>query len=354
MVVQVNRFEAKLLSIVYSFFEGQAVGLAQSKLLQPLDRPACLGHDAVVLVQQALAKGTTAWLARAGGWQVDRFLRNELSVHGRVWQRTPPENLGLEFSAASLEFLIWMTSEDLMASNARWTPADPSSLTVGDQILLFLALSSQRHLGPGSLWFSDPLFAQNPLVSLFYPDGIAVHAHEMPIEMTPWMQGPGSIVLECVQSKLALRWVLIERAKSQIGDPDRMLKLGLMQDKVLRSLASAIDRTGRRDLSRFILATMAELATTSSDAQHWIRRLDVSHMRLADRTKIYSAASTFLAFAQQLRKWADQCRSIGYFDEGYGAAQLFLSDWERYDGENVTSRALAISGPGNPQQALPP
>ena len=35
-------------------------------------------------------------------------------------------------------------------------------------------------------------------------------------------------------------------------------------------------------------------------------------------------------------------RSVGYFDEGYQAAQLWKAEWERYEGEVLCDRATTI------------
>ena len=52
------------------------------------------GRDA----QDALGKGTVELLARAGGWRPEAFLRNGKAKEGRLWDRTPPRELGLPFS----------------------------------------------------------------------------------------------------------------------------------------------------------------------------------------------------------------------------------------------------------------
>jgi hypothetical protein len=46
---------------------------------------------------------------------------------------------------------------------------------------------------------------------------------------------------------------------------------------------------------------------------------------------------------ERLRIWARQARAIGYFDDGYQAAQLWKYDWEHYQGDALADRARAIS-----------
>ena len=40
-----------------------------------------------------------------------------------------------------------------------------------------------------------------------------------------------------------------------------------------------------------------------------------------------------------LRDWERRARTIGYLDEGYSVAQLWLADWERLDGDALAERA---------------
>ncbi len=73
-----------------------------------------------------------------------------------------------------------------------------------------------------------------------------------------------------------------------------------------------------------------------------MRGLNLGALRLAERTNVYQAASGFLAFSARLREGTEQCRQVGYFDEGYAAAQLWLIDWERYDGDTAYQQAQAM------------
>src|SRR5947209_5453334 len=82
----------------------------QSPGAEPPPPPACLSRPAVRLVKDALAKGCVFLLARRGGWRVERHLRGGRVAEGRLWQRTPPAELGLTFSRHALEFLVWITA----------------------------------------------------------------------------------------------------------------------------------------------------------------------------------------------------------------------------------------------------
>src|SRR5262245_21587153 len=102
----VSRFEANLLRILQFFLRAAPLEQVQSLIGGRLQVPKCLSRDAVGLVQDTLAKGCTRVLAgglpgpfgRLGGWRRERFLRDGRIAEGRLWERTPPAELGLGFS----------------------------------------------------------------------------------------------------------------------------------------------------------------------------------------------------------------------------------------------------------------
>src|SRR5947209_7239920 len=111
----VSRFENRLLRLLACFLRRLPLDAVRAEAEQEFDqaRPHALGPVAVALVREALAKGCTAVLAGAGvaraegavrgdGWRRERFLRDNRPVDGRLWERTPPERLGLTFSRHTL------------------------------------------------------------------------------------------------------------------------------------------------------------------------------------------------------------------------------------------------------------
>src|SRR5262245_50950508 len=98
----VSRFEANLLRLLHFFLQQAPIQQALPLLESRLDRPSCLGRNATELVRDALGKGIVMLLVRAGGWRIERFLREEKPVEGRLWERTTPNRLGLHFSGNSL------------------------------------------------------------------------------------------------------------------------------------------------------------------------------------------------------------------------------------------------------------
>src|SRR4051794_19512618 len=99
----VSRFESNLLHLLYYFLRQEPAGQALSLIEKTCDMPPCLRSGAVRLVRAALATGSALLLAQRGGWRKERFLRGAEVRTGRLWERTPPPELGLTFSLLTLE-----------------------------------------------------------------------------------------------------------------------------------------------------------------------------------------------------------------------------------------------------------
>lgn len=339
----VSRFEANLLHLLYYFLRQEPGEWALPLVDRRLDVPACLSRNAVRLVQEALARGCMLLLARRGGWRSERHLRGEQMVEGRLWQRTKPEELGLTFSGQTLEFLIWITAARPGDSQPSWH-AEEAQLTIGDLLLLFFAHEGLRALPEGlanAVRDRDP-FLQHGLCRLAFPeDFVSTPASSRP-SFTPWLTGLGACLLEALQRDLAERWIHVESGKERCIDPAAMQHLGQAQELVLTSFLDAVEKVGRFDLARFLLRAAAHLLGPHAHAGMLTRRLQTSGLRLMDRARTYLAACAFLRQLPRLQRWERQARSIGYFDEGYAAGQLWKLDWDRYEGDTLAARAQAI------------
>jgi hypothetical protein len=337
----VSRFEANLLHILRFFLRRVPAEQALPLLLRGCPRPRCLSRPAVELVQDTLAKGTMLLLARAGGWQRERFLRGSGVVEGRLWRRTPPAELGLEFSGHTLRFLIWITGAKLFEGREEWS-APENGLTPGDRLLLLYAYGAVRHNEKVAARLRDraaPVL-RNALCRLAYPEDFA-GLTDVP-DFRPWTDGVAACILEALQPELATCLLAVERSKGKIADWQRMRALGQSQERVLGAFLDALETADRRDLARFLLQALAALLTREPTARHWIGALQVGMLRVLDRTEAYRAALVLLRQTERLRDWEQRARQVGYFDEGYAASQLWKADWEAFQGEVLSERAHAV------------
>jgi FtsH ternary system domain X6 len=341
----VSRFEANLLRILHFFLRRLPAEQALPLVTAGLKAPACLGRPAVGLVKDALAKGTALLLARASGWRRERHPRGEAVVVGRLWERTPPQLLGLGFSSETLRFLMWVTAVDPKRSKEFvWKPELPT-FTLGDQALLYFAYAALRKDDAHHALDlpSRPAFVRHALCRLAFPEDFAEVKDDEPPDFAPWTEGTGACLLEAFQSELKTRWLLVERGKEDISDFARMRALGRSQELVLDAYYKAVEDAGRLDLARFLLETAAEVLPDGVSAQRWVGGLlTPAGARLADRTETYRTATAFLRSLERMAVWTNQARRTGYFDEGYAASQLWLADWERCEGEVRRARAREI------------
>src|SRR5262249_28042552 len=139
----VSRFEANLLRLLYYFLQQAPVQQALPLLESRIDRPRCLGRNAVELVKDALGKGFVLLLVRLGGWRRERFLRHDKAIEGRLWERSKPQELGLSFTHHTLDFLVWVTAKKPYEDRKVWH-APHASLTEGDLLLLYFAYRALR------------------------------------------------------------------------------------------------------------------------------------------------------------------------------------------------------------------
>jgi hypothetical protein len=340
----VTRFEANLLRLLYYFLGREPAETSLALLEDRRSPPPCLSRPAVRLAQDALAKGSVWLLARRGGWRVERHLRGGRVAEGRLWQRTPPAELGLPFSRHTLDFLVWITAARPGDREPNWQP-DEAELSDGDRVLLYLAHQGLREaaesLGAADLRRRQP-FVQHGLCWLAYPEDYTAAPDDAAPNFTPWTAGVGAAMLEALQPELAARWVQVEASKGRISEWQRMRDLGRSQERVLTAFLDAVEQAGRLDLARFLLRAAQQLLPEHADATLWVGGMPSAGPRLADRAATYQSALALLRQMPRLQGWERRARAVGYFDEGYQASQLWKADWEQCCGDALHDRAQAI------------
>ncbi|MSU77926.1 MAG: hypothetical protein EXS16_07505 [Gemmataceae bacterium] len=306
-------------------------------LAKPVQRPPCLSADAVALVKDILAKGMVRWLARHG-WASNRYLREGVPVSGRLWERTPPELLGLKFSRWTLEFLLQLMSNTLGAKKPQ---AD--ELELGDRLIFLHSYQAvrgdERAEKMQNHW---PSLWSDGLCRLFFVEELIDAKTLTRIDWSPWLTEQGAAILESMQSALAERWEHLEARKQTFRDVVKIRQFGASQARVLGEYLDAIDAVHRRDLARCLLDAGRRVMRDRPTAHRWIGNLDIKRERIADRVLIYRDALAFLHALDRLRAWNEEASHVGYFDEGYVASQLWKAVWERFDGDATTNHAAEI------------
>jgi hypothetical protein len=340
----VTRFEASLLRLLYYFLRREPFERALPLIEARHEPPAGLGAGAVRLAQDALAKGCTFLLAQRGGWRDERHLRGPKPVGGRLWERTVPEDLGLTFSQHSMRFLIWVTAARPGDKQPAWQPKH-DDLSLGDLVLLFFAHEGLRGtvegLGANKLRERAP-FVHHGLCWLAYPEDYGGAPDNAKPNFKPWVEGTGACVVEALQPDLATRWFLVESEKQNIEQPPAMRGRGSAQDRALTAFLDAVEKANRRDLARFLLKAAHKLLGPGAHSGMWTGNLRMEGQRIADRAATYQAATALLRHLDRLAGWASWARAVWRFDDEYQAAQLWLEDWEQFEGDVLVGRAQTI------------
>lgn len=284
-----------------------------------------IGPTAMRLLETTLAKGAILQLARRGGWRAMRFIAEEGVRSGRMWERHPPQ--ALHFSRFSIHLLRWLTEAPIARTDCPVLEALPE--TPADELLMYLAVDLCRKMDCGDTLAKQAAFRQSGLVWLGFPDVLAHHGVGPP---EPEMFGrlldpPAVVVMEALTPDLAERWMQIELKKRTIVAGQEMIRLGATQSAVAQSYLAAIDRRGRRDLAQCFIEAGAGSLEKGLDPETFVGRLE-QRGRIADRAQARSAAAAFLKILEHLGRWAEEARSVRFFDEEYDAAQLYLTLFE--------------------------
>lgn len=350
----VSRFEANLLTILQHLL-GHSAGDAIRLINESRPRPPCLSPNAVSLVRDRLAKGCIQFLIRGGGWRVERILRNGALTIGRVWERTPLAERTLSFGKQLLDFLMWLTAENPRKPNGPWRPVSGSA-TPADELFFALALASlESETEIVSAFAEKSPFAENGLARLACP--AAFGAFNLPVpDFSPWFEPPRMAILECLQHWLTVRWLRSERGKGQTADWTRLGQQGRAEDEVLAVFLAAARRADRPDLARFILdASTTAFGQSDRTPEYWIGGLEgPGPSRLAERLAIRRAAVAVPRTVGTLVEWTRHYRGVGYFDEGYVAAQYWKEEWDAHGGDVLAERAASVVEAVEPLRANEP
>lgn len=336
----VSKFEHDLL-VILRYLLGRAAPQQTLLLITSKhDAPQCLSRDCVRLVQDSLAKGSVLHLTRIGGWRNERFLEGGLPVGGRIWDRVPIDSRRLVFSKHSLNFLLWLTAEKVDSSSDKWLSI--ADATPGDE--LFFALAYERLRNEPDIVSALKLrnaFANNPFCWLFSPQDFVGEGEAKPPSFEPLFAGARAAILECLQPVLAKHWTASERQKEAITDWQTMRRIGTAEVAMLANVLAAAEKANRSDLARFVLRAMAAVMHGHyPDAKYWTGGLTANPpTRLADRIAIQRNALAFPQQAETLARWDRLARSIGFFDDGYAASQLWKEEYESANGGEILAKS---------------
>ena len=219
-------------------------------------------------------------------------------------------------------------------------------LTIGDRLLLFLAYETLRGTEPIRGLMDQPPFRRHALLWFVYLADFIEQDRPPQWDFSPWVEGPGAGIVESLQFRLAMSWVNMERQKNRIINPNTMRRLGELQHRILAQFFDAAETAGRQDLCRFFLSAMRQVlrdvpTAGRADPLTPFPQLNLKDLRMADRSLVYQSAAAGFRQMERLERWHRMARSVGFYEEGYAAAQLWKADWEDLEGDRLWDESQA-------------
>jgi hypothetical protein len=323
--------------------------------------PPKIGTTSARLLEDTLRQTWLALWQRGGTKPGASIGRSGTAVRGRLWERHTP--IPLAFSSSTVKLLRWLVAQSFAAPPSTIAELPASPLTLGDEVMIYLALDAARMTPAARVVASQPFVHASALAWLGFAPLLGGNPHgtrnngkpPAPASFDVLATGAGAIVVEALSEELAKRWHGSELPKRQIEDPNELIALGAAQDATLGRFMDACDKARRRDLARFILD--AALPSITRNVPPAPASLDPKSP-LSTRAQARTAAGSLLRAITRWYDWDQQHRGIRYIDDDYASAQLLLQHFERIGAPGVARVTgwladLASLAPTTPTAPVP-
>lgn len=239
----------------------------------------------------------------------------------RAWQQPP---VALAFSAASLQLLRWLVATPLGAPASTLDRLGATPLTIGDQVLVYLAVDAAAPTPAITGLVRQPFVQNCPLVWLGFAH-LFDAAPSDKLDFDALATGSGALVVEALGAEIARRWRSIELGKRAITSPPQLMALGAAQDGTLTRFMAACDRARRRDLAAWLIdAAAPELARNLAPLPSLLDPTTALWARTGARV----AAGSLLRAIERWGAWDAEHRGVRFIDDDYALAQVLLARFE--------------------------
>ena len=321
-IPQVAQSEHDMIMMARALISGPAHDDIWSLLCATRTMPPKIGPTSARLLENTLRHVWRALWLRGGAKPAASVKDGATIKRGRLWERHAP--LPLTFTNATVKLLRWLVATPFAAPASTLSELPVTPLSVGDQVMVYLALDAARSTPALRGIALQPFVRNAPLAWLGFAPLLVGRTAKVPA-FDSLTAGVGAVVVEALQGELARRWFTAELDKRAITDPQELIDLGSAQEAVLGQFMSACDRRGRRDLAAFVIdAAIPLLAKNVSPAP---AELDAKSP-LSVRAQARTAAGAMLRAVLRWQDWDQEHRGVRFIDDNYQAAQLLL---ERYE-----------------------
>ena len=204
----VRPFEADLLHVLHAIL-GRGPGRTGRRAIErATPAPSCLSRDALALIEETIALGSSVGSPATTAGAASGIAKGMGSSTGGSGGGIRRPNSGSDFTERSMEFLIRLTEGTLEKLSI-----DRQGLSLGDQLLLFLAWAAFRRTKHRSQFLNRSVIRKHGLCRLAFPADFSEKDKLHAAEFDPWF-GPGRAwVVESLQGTLADAWVESENWK---------------------------------------------------------------------------------------------------------------------------------------------
>jgi hypothetical protein len=327
--------EHDLLSIARALVGALPAASVRSLLVRSVAPPDVLTPEALVVLEQTLARGGVySLMARGGAWRV-KSLREGTGrdagqgvIEGRLWERhRAPE---LRYGPFSFALCRWLLRAPLGEPETPGLGPEPVRYW-GDQFLGYLASDLLAQVG--MLEAVTRIADRVPLAALAFSDVLGDGVEDLLPRIDSLLTADGAILLEALAPGIAQNFVRAERRIWAMGDPERIVIAGERTKAILEQFVAAAEQRGRLDLLTPLVAAGMMLFPTGVSASVLVtaRTSRVAAVgSLALRQRAWQAGGAIILVLSRLADIHDGLRHVGFIDDGYEAAQAVLASWESF------------------------
>jgi len=327
----VTSAEARVIRLARALWKPPGSVVIADFLGQEFPRTAAPGLRAVAwkLVEESCARGSLLALLHYGAWQSRTEWRNEQTIHGATWERLAPAQLGLTFSTVTAEWLLQLAL-GRSGSSSRGTVLKQQPLTLGDRVFAWQALRHLQHLDQADFLWQHPEVRRDGLIQLLFAEDLAEQKLapqqlNLQPDFSAWLTPTGEAWSAVLLEEIARNWSV--NAGSVALDLWR--ETTRIRHRAALTWLKHIEDQQRLQLGQWVCTALQQVITENNATvqplwRDWLTR----PQPLQQRQELHQLAWSLVELFEALALWTTRARRTGFLDEGYTAAQGWLSWWE--------------------------
>ncbi len=300
------------------------------------EMPKKIGNTCADLLHDTLSRTWISLWRRDGvRYNTATVTKDKKILTGRPWERH--EIKPLVFSKATLSLLRWLASTSLGNVSVKFETLPEVDLTIGDQVMVYLAVDSASHLPGIQALVTQPMVRACPLAWLGFAH---IMSSPLSVKFDSLTQDGGALVVELLANEISQRWLAVELTKRDVVDPNALIALGKSQDFVISAFLRACTNHVDRNLASFVIdAVFSTIARGIAPIPVGLDPTTPLSLRMQAR----NAAGAMLRGLVQWREWDTEHRGIRFIDDTYEISQLLLRKFEKVGSVGAETATVWLS-----------